>query len=301
MLLADYLQQWMETYKAGTVRVVTYKKYRRTLELVNELLPRATMNDDGLNRFTYQWFINTLGERYCHATITDIHRCLHACLKDALYDKMLTRDPAYGVRLGGLPAPERVKYLQPDELARLIADLDLSMAVDMGIYVAAKTGLRFAELLGLTRADFNPEAGTITVNKTLDYKRFESDGTRFTPTKNTSSVRTIRLDSATADLMREWVRTAPDDVPLFAWGGNFNETWNSRLRWHCRNACVPEVTMHVLRHTHGSVLIANGMSIQSVSRRLGHANTITTQRVYLHLLRNLEAKDNQLLEAAMAA
>jgi ketosteroid isomerase-like protein len=45
---------------------------------------------------------------------------------------------------------------------------------------------------------------------------------------------------------------------------------------------VPNVTLHALRHTHASALIAQGADVVTVSRRLGHGSTTTTTSVYAH-------------------
>src|SRR5262249_49730306 len=47
---------------------------------------------------------------------------------------------------------------------------------------------------------------------------------------------------------------------------------------------MPEITLHSLRHTHASMLIAAGMDILTISRRLGHANPTITLGVYGHLI-----------------
>ena len=52
---------------------------------------------------------------------------------------------------------------------------------------------------------------------------------------------------------------------------------------------------HGLRHTHASVLLSNGVSVASVSQRLGHSNMATTQKVYLHVIKELEDKDTSLV------
>jgi integrase len=51
----------------------------------------------------------------------------------------------------------------------------------------------------------------------------------------------------------------------------------------CRPRRLPAVHFHALRHTSASVLIARGMNIEAVSRRLGHASPMVTLGVYSHL------------------
>ncbi|OQR13167.1 hypothetical protein B6U43_08265, partial [Ligilactobacillus salivarius] len=73
----------------------------------------------------------------------------------------------------------------------------------------------------------------------------------------------------------------------------FNSTVNSRLATLCRHANIPTISIHGLRHTHASLLLFQGVSVLSVSRRLGHANITTTQETYLHIIKELETKDNR--------
>ena len=54
---------------------------------------------------------------------------------------------------------------------------------------------------------------------------------------------------------------------------------------------IPRITFHGLRHTHASVLLYKGVSVLSVSRRLGHSNITTTQSTYLHIIKELQSQD----------
>ena len=54
-----------------------------------------------------------------------------------------------------------------------------------------------------------------------------------------------------------------------------------------------EITPHVLRHTHASLLMANGMSTDAISRRLGHENSEITRQVYLHVTEKLKKQEQE--------
>ena len=79
----------------------------------------------------------------------------------------------------------------------------------------------------------------------------------------------------------------------------YNSTVNDALKRKCREAGIQEVTMHALRHTHASILMYKKVSMQSISKRLGHADVNITQKVYLHLIRELEAEDEKKTMAAL--
>ena len=53
------------------------------------------------------------------------------------------------------------------------------------------------------------------------------------------------------------------------------------------------ITVHALRHTHASLLLAEGVDIDTISRRLGHENSRITKEIYLHTTQKLQENDNQ--------
>ena len=63
------------------------------------------------------------------------------------------------------------------------------------------------------------------------------------------------------------------------------------MKRKCEQAGVPEISLHSLRHTHASVLLAAGVSIHAISERLGHSNVGVTQETYAHVLNELKTAD----------
>ena len=56
---------------------------------------------------------------------------------------------------------------------------------------------------------------------------------------------------------------------------------------------LPKVTIHSLRHTYASLMIADGTPLVVVSHKLGHAQTSTTANIYAHVIAEAEAKADQ--------
>jgi integrase len=61
---------------------------------------------------------------------------------------------------------------------------------------------------------------------------------------------------------------------------------------------LPAVTLHSLRHVHASMLIASGMDILTISRRLGHSTPTVTLGVYGHLIHGSDDRAAQIMAAA---
>ena len=81
----------------------------------------------------------------------------------------------------------------------------------------------------------------------------------------------------------------------------YNSTLNDVLERHCKAVGIPTISVHGLRHTHASLLLFDGVSIASVAQRLGHSSINTTQKTYLHIIRELENKDIDLIMKSISS
>lgn len=168
---------------------------------------------------------------------------------------------------------------------------------DWLIMLVAKTGMRFSEALVITPRDFDFSHQTLSISKTWDYKGKGG----FLPTKNKSSVRKIQIDWQTVVQFSELIKEKPDDEPLFITCKVYNSTVNDVLKRRCKQAHIPTISIHGLRHTHASLLLFAGVTIASVARRLGHSSMTTTQKTYLYIIHELENKDIDLVMRAISS
>ena len=229
----------------------------------------------------------------------DFHHHLKCAILDAVDEGLISKDPTRKAIIKGKPPrTKKPKYLNQFELHKLIEDLNLSNDVnwDWFLLIIAKTGMRFSEALALTPKDFDLTRQTLSVSKTWDYKGKGG----FLPTKNQSSVRKIQLDWQTVMQFAGLIKNLPENEPIFVHDKVFNSTLNDTLARHCKNAGIPVISVHGLRHTHASLLLFAGVSIASVARRLGHASMTTTQKTYLHIIQELESKDIDIIMRSLS-
>ncbi len=78
-----------------------------------------------------------------------------------------------------------------------------------------------------------------------------------------------------------------------------NNGINKTLKKICQHLNIQTITCHVLRHTHGSVLLYHNLNIKYVSRRLGYKEIVTTLQIYSHVLDELEQTENRKVDAVM--
>lgn len=297
MLFCDYYKQWISVYKEGAIRLVTMNKYNMAHQWLVKLIPELAISN--LDRITYQKLLNDYATEHEKQTTMDFHHHLKCAILDAVDEGLILHDPTRkAIIKGKTPREKKPKFLNQYELHKLLDELNLTKQINMDwfILLIAKTGMRFSEALALTPKDFDLSRQLLSVSKTWDYK---GNG-GFLPTKNESSVRKIPLDWQTVIQFAELIKHLPEDKPIFVNKKVYNSTANSILSKHCRNAEVPIISIHGLRHTHASLLLFAGVSIASVARRLGHSNMTTTQKTYLHIIQELESKDIDIIMRSLS-
>ena len=70
-------------------------------------------------------------------------------------------------------------------------------------------------------------------------------------------------------------------------------TYNKYLKENALKAIGRSITAHTLRHTHASLLLAKGIDVDTISRRLGHEDSRITKEIYLHVTKDLKELDNK--------
>lgn len=284
---------WIKLYKEKAVRKVTLDKYYLTHRKIKELAPELHMNE--LTRQSYQKLLNNYAATHEKQTTLDFHHHLKAALVDALDEGLLEHDPTRRAIIKGVDPSNKKKnkFLNLYELQKLLRHLDLGDELnwDWFILLVSKTGLRFAEALALTPEDFDFERQQIIVNKSWNYKTPIGN---FQKTKNESSNRVVMVDWHLMNQFKSLIRNKESDWPIFVPHNKrvFNSTVNGLLEKYCYKLDIPTISVHGLRHTHASLLLYEGVSVASVAKRLGHANTTTTQETYIHIIEELENKDN---------
>lgn len=301
LLFHEYYSQWLTIYKVASVRDVTLQKYRLTEKWLKKLLPDLEIAR--LDRIAYQRLINDYAKAHERQTTMDFHHQLKGAIIDAVDDGLIAHDPTRKVIIKGKAASKKKKkFLSRYELQKLLAELKIQggLNIDWLILLIAKTGLRFSEAIAVTPADFDFAHQILTISKTWNYKT--TDG-GFQPTKNASSVRKVRLDWQIVIQFFALVKDLPQDKPIFTDESKriFNSTVNGVLKRRCKSAGIPEITVHGLRHTHASLLLFDGVSVASVAQRLGHSSINTTQKTYLHIIKELENKDIDVIMRSLSS
>lgn len=303
--LYSYFEEYIDTYVTDKVAASTEQHYNDTLKSIDKYFPFETLQ--GITPEAYQKGLNEYAKTHAKSTARKFNIHIRAAVKRAIFNGYIQRDfTQYAVISGNRDEKkESEKYLSETDLNKLLdyveTRLDPRYPNPYVIYVSAQTGLRFGEALGLTWDDIDFENGILDINKAWDYKRTNN----FTKNKTLFSARKIRITDDVIELLRtyqtdqknllnELERSNMYNLVFFspADGVPTNDGANSRLKEYLKKLEIqPLISMHGLRHTHASVLFRNGISVPTISQRLGHKNTTITYSTYIHIIRELERDD----------
>ena len=243
-------------------------------------------------------------------TVQHHHRLISSMLSTAVEWGMLLLNPCDRVR------PPRVEKKDPrylDEVqAATLLDLLENERADYRtmIRVLVFTGLRRGELLGLKWSDINFDSGVIQICRTTQY--LPDRGVYEDETKNDSSNRVMKLSqTALTDLKQHkiyqlerqlkagdrwqdtgYIFTTDEGKPVHpdtitGWFSKFVKAHSEEL---------PYISVHSLRHTNATLQIAGGVPLTTIAKRLGHADTVTTSRIYAHAIKSADEAAAETLE-----
>lgn len=295
ILLSEQLNRFLH-YKKSDLRKKTWSRYKEIVE--NNLIPF-------LGSYYIEQVTPQLIYEYYHFALTDgrlkdegglspttvrqHHTILNQAFQMAVDTKKLNQNPIASVK-----APPKAKVemntLKVHELKRLLEYLrNKNSAIYIPVFIAAKTGARLSETLGLRWKDIDFQGKTISFMRGLHYGEKEF---YFEPTKSTNSERTVTIDEEDAAVLKKHKKlqaqkklSATDyqdgDLVCANDDGSPKNPFTVSSRF-IRVARVLgfEVSFHSLRHSHASILLSNGAQMKFVSARLGHGSVAFTEDVY---------------------
>lgn len=297
---AAYFLEWINLYKKNK-HPTTYKRYLASHDSVLNYFGDRTIQT--INKASYQLFLNEYAENHAKDTTRKLNTHIRACVKDAVDDGQIRVDFTRKSELSGKNASKRPeeKHLNFDEgkalLNTLYNRLDDSI-INYFLLLGLTSGMRFGEMAGITRGDFDFANGTVRINKTWDYK----NNGGFEKTKgNGESDRTIAMDRKVMSAFESLFKKTPAHYlglvfhnPQSKYGVLTNVTVNRALQQILMELGANVITAHGLRHSHTSILLYSGVSVLYVSERLGHANPQITTEIYSHIIKELREKDELL-------
>ena len=310
--LGEYLlERWLPSRKPA-LRPSTYDSYLTNIRL--HIVPALghirlqQLTVDHLDRF-YASQLSDGNRRGARAglspkTVRHLHTILHRALRDAVRKNLVVRNVADAADPPKLRRPsEGIRTWTASQLREF---LDATSDHPLGVVflIAATTGMRRGEVLGLRWTDVDLDAARIAVRQTVLAVRYQ---VIVGSPKTARGNRSIAIDQITVEALRR-LRSAHevDALDALVFGRpdgrpHHPDYVSQTFERTVARLGLPRIRLHDLRHTHATLGLAAGIPTKVMSDRLGHATTAFTQDVYMHAIPPLEADAAERIAAMIFA
>ena len=295
------LRELVTEYRKSQKLVVKESTYSRNYHACNTLMKMLGENvlvDRLTARYVRDSFLSSGKE---NGTLNE-HLTRFKALIRWGYKNDLLKDISYLdkiERFKDIPHKEKIqdKFLEASELKCLIENMAVEKWRNLTEFLSL-SGLRFGEAAALEISDIDLKNRMIKVSKNYDMINNVT-----TSPKTGSSSREVYIQDEFLELCKRLrydalcQRMVNGCNLLFQDNGRHVAyySYNAYLKENAIKYIGRAITPHTLRHTHASLLMEQGISIDIISRRLGHENSEITREIYLHVTKKLKEKENQQL------
>jgi integrase len=310
--LAEFLDRWERDWATGNVSAKTLETYVHHLKHVRRHLGSLSLQKIQPVHFAglYSRLLRNDGEKdgLAPRTIGHIHRIVHRALGHAVQWGLLRQNPTDAVDPPRVPSTE-IEILQPEQVQAILNKLR-GRSIYLIAAFAIATGMRRGELLALRWKDIDTHSARLRVERSVEQTK--AGGLVFKSPKTKHGRRTISLPASIVTELRAHRRqqleermalgrgkSSPDDLVFPTWDGQTRSPNGLTKEWSVlMDGLGLAATFHSLRHTHASHLIASGLDVITISRRLGHGSPSITLGVYGHLFPNTDDRAAEIMEAS---
>ncbi len=293
----QHFEHWLEVHKSK-IRFSSYLRYRVTLDkhifpaLGHLSLQQLSARDiDTL-------YVRKLEEGLAPATIEVIHRVIKMALKQAVRWRLITRNVCEDVTPPRETQSHERQIVTPEQAQQLLAAAK-GHRLEAMITLTLATGMRRGELLALKWQDIEFKQKRLHVRRSANRLL---GGYRVTDPKTARGKRMITLPQFVIEALGQHrirqleakLKAGPKweehDLVFCNMYGRFLNTSNLQVLFSTllKQAGLPHMRLHDLRHSAATILLAMGVPIKVVQELLGHSSITITLNVYGHVLSSMQ-------------
>ena len=310
--VASWLHCWYDLYARPNIRQTTAERYQLMMDTYTiprigdiklmkltsrdlQQLYKELMESGRVNRKSGQG-----NPGLSTTTVHSVHLMLHTALERAVKERLILRNPADDCIPPKIQRKE-MQILPPEHMKAYLDAADRRGLLAM-FYLELTTGLRKGELVALRWSDVDVANRIIFVSR--QYIKNPSGELTLSRPKTETSVRKISIPQEAVDLLVAEHAKHPEVPCLFpspVTGGMYHP--DSVVNFHkkiLKDAGLPHIRFHDLRHTFATVALQNGIDVKTVSAMLGHYDAGFTLRTYTHATRQMQEEAAQTMGNFMA-
>ena len=299
--LGEWLDKWMDEYMMFTLRESTLESYGCLIR--NQVKPFIGNKPlSALTTSEIQKFYNKIkkegrvrehpihGKALADSMVRGVHMMLHEALDMAVKERLIVKNPTNGTTVPKCNYAEK-QVLVDSQLDTFLAAIEAYPEWVDFFYTEVMTGLRKGEICGLKWSDVDFESGKLRVQRAVTRQK---GGIHIGETKTDTGMRAIVLPPSVLDLLRrrkaealsEWIfykLTSPCE-PMSP------DAAYRKLKIILKNAELPQIRFHDLRHTFATHATDGGVDPKTLSGILGHTNASFTLDTYTHVTTDMQKK-----------
>jgi integrase len=280
---------WLE-YKKANVRGSTWNMYRGHVE--NHFAQIDNLKVNRITIATVEKFITERREQKVSlATLKKVLGTLGQVLKYAVRHRYIDHNPVSEAERPKDKGKEKapvIRVLTPTEINAMLAEVQDQKFFTL-FMLAVSSGAREGELFGLKWSDVLWNTNQIYIQRTFN------NGAWYRP-KSKTSIRKIDLGPTAMKQLKMWKLACPPSKLDLVFPNESGKPINHgyMLRYHfwlaLKDAELPKIRFHDLRHTFASLLIDQGENIKYIQKQLGHSKPTVTLDIYTHLFNDNDPK-----------
>ena len=300
MTLGEWMDKWLDEYMIFSLRENTVHGYRNMIEhQIKRFIgdkPLTSLTTADIQKFYSK--IKKQGRAKPHpihgtelsdSMVRSVHLLLHEALDVAVRERLIVRNPTKGTTIPKKNYAEK-QVLNDEQLDKFMEIIKQEPYWHDFFYVEIMTGLRRGEICGIKWSDINFDEGTLSIKRSVG--RMQGVGVVVGETKTGAGVRKIimppsvkaLLEKKRTEAINEWVfphYTNPSE-PLHP------DSAYNKLKTLLKNADLPLIRFHDLRHTFATHAMKGGVDAKTLSGLLGHTDASFTLDTYTHVTSDMQ-------------
>ncbi|QBR94520.1 site-specific integrase [Nocardioides euryhalodurans] len=299
LTVAAYLDQWLEAH-ANQVKPSTLRSYQEKVDLyLKPSLGSLRLQALSPSRLSPVWReLYASGGRggtgLSVRTVEFARAVLRRALNDAVVDRLLEVNPVLGSKLPKRDGKPQHKTWTGEQVSSFLGAVAETRWAPLW-ELAAGTGMRRGELMGLRWTDIDLDEAIVAVDRSTT----QIGKDRVTTSPKNHERRRVAIDPHLVLVLRSWRKQQAEE--RLAWGEAYEHTEGWVFTWESGRPLLPDyvtknwikaqqasglprLTLHELRHTHATILLRAGTPVHIVSKRLGHKDPSVTLNVYADVI-----------------